>query len=81
MRFRLDWRTARWLSRNFRQTARVNTVFIAMNACDFPMERARLCLLDVRNMYGASQRKLGDIGRPARELMEATPGLLGQARN
>ena len=55
-------------------------MFGSMHETDCLMERARLCLLCVRDMYGGSLLHIGDNSRPAREFLDATLGLFGQAR-
>ena len=55
-------------------------MFGSMHATDCPMERARLCLPGVRNMYGGSLLHIRGNFRPAHEFLDAMTGSFGQVR-
>ena len=62
-------------------SVRASHMFGSMHESDCPMERARLCPLGVRNMYGGSLLRVGDNPPPAQKFLDATFGLFGQARS
>ena len=56
-------------------------MFASRHEFDCLTERARLCLLSVRDMYGDYLLNFGYTSSTAREFMNAMHGLFGQARS
>ena len=64
-----------------RYSRQAGEMFLAMHGAECPIERARLCVVGVRAMYGRIKLRLGGSESPAREFLDETLALFGQARS